>query len=69
MALPLPTDFMGEEAHAMGLFAQHQTKMMIKEHDLATAAGFSRPNASRRKFMWVHMPYNNPVWVKVRQTT
>lgn len=28
-------------------------------------AGFSRPNLSRRKFMWIHLPYTNPLWVKV----
>ncbi|KAH8884663.1 hypothetical protein GQ53DRAFT_386984 [Thozetella sp. PMI_491] len=27
-------------------------------------AGFSRPNAARRKFMWIHLPFNNPLWVK-----
>ncbi|KAI0883125.1 uncharacterized protein GGS22DRAFT_36216 [Annulohypoxylon maeteangense] len=26
-------------------------------------AGFSRPVASRRKFMWIHMPFNNPHWI------
>jgi hypothetical protein len=28
-------------------------------------AGFSRPNPSKRKFMWIHLPFNNPTWVKV----
>ncbi|KAG8169743.1 hypothetical protein KVR01_000488 [Diaporthe batatas] len=27
-------------------------------------AGFSRPNADRRKFMWIHLPFTNPLWVK-----
>ncbi|KAI1099561.1 hypothetical protein F4804DRAFT_321618 [Jackrogersella minutella] len=27
-------------------------------------AGFSRPVASKRKFMWMHLPFNNPHWVK-----
>ncbi|KAI0393446.1 hypothetical protein F5Y17DRAFT_432425 [Xylariaceae sp. FL0594] len=27
-------------------------------------AGFSRPNPSKRKFMWIHLPFNNPQWVK-----
>ena len=26
---------------------------------------FARPDVSRRKFVWVHLPYNNPTWVKV----
>lgn len=30
-------------------------------------AGFSRPNADRRKFMWIHLPFTNPLWVKVSQ--
>ncbi|PSR77954.1 hypothetical protein BD289DRAFT_377235 [Coniella lustricola] len=32
------------------------------EQDLGT--GFSRPNLSQRKFMWVHVPFTNPVWVR-----
>lgn len=28
-------------------------------------AGFSRPNPDQRKFMWIHLPFTNPVWVKV----
>ncbi|KAJ4417810.1 hypothetical protein N0V82_005976 [Gnomoniopsis sp. IMI 355080] len=31
-------------------------------HDLT--AGFSRPNPKKRKFMWIHTPFTNPVWVK-----
>ncbi|KAI1435961.1 hypothetical protein GGR50DRAFT_654048 [Xylaria sp. CBS 124048] len=27
-------------------------------------AGFSRPNPMKRKFMWIHLPFNNPIWVK-----
>ncbi|KAI1773011.1 hypothetical protein F4818DRAFT_424610 [Hypoxylon cercidicola] len=27
-------------------------------------AGFSRPDPSKRKFMWIHLPFNNPHWVK-----
>ena len=30
-------------------------------------AGFSRPNADRRKFMWIHLPFTNPLWVKASQ--
>lgn len=32
---------------------------------LQDMAGFSRPNPSLRKFMWMHLPFNNPLWVKV----
>lgn len=28
-------------------------------------AGFSRPDPQRRKFMWIHLPFTNPLWVKV----
>ncbi|KAK0628987.1 hypothetical protein B0T17DRAFT_524303 [Bombardia bombarda] len=31
-------------------------------HDLT--AGFSRPDSSLKKFMWIHLPFTNPVWVK-----
>ncbi|KAI1340770.1 hypothetical protein F5Y15DRAFT_32202 [Xylariaceae sp. FL0016] len=27
-------------------------------------AGFSRPDPTKRKFMWIHTPFNNPHWVK-----
>ncbi|KAI1505797.1 hypothetical protein F5X99DRAFT_217790 [Biscogniauxia marginata] len=27
-------------------------------------AGFSRPDPTKRKFMWIHLPFNNPRWVK-----
>ncbi|KAK4100573.1 hypothetical protein N658DRAFT_99039 [Parathielavia hyrcaniae] len=62
-AMPLSSDFTGEEAHTIALLAHHH-KMMMKEHDLAATAGFSRPNPSQRKFVWVHVPFNNPVWVR-----
>lgn len=28
-------------------------------------AGFSRPDPEQRKFMWIHLPFTNPLWVKV----
>jgi hypothetical protein len=64
--VPFSSDFAGDEAHTIGLLAHQQAKILMKEHELTTTAGFSRPNPSLRKFMWVHMPFNNPVWVKVR---
>ncbi|KAL2147255.1 hypothetical protein VTI28DRAFT_10245 [Corynascus sepedonium] len=62
--LPFSNDFTGEDAHTIDLLAQQQAKLLIKEHGLTAAAGFSRPRSSLRKFMWVHTPFNNPVWVK-----
>lgn len=30
--------------------------------------GFSRPDPSLRRFMWIHLPFTNPLWVKVHLT-
>ncbi|KAF4595977.1 ankyrin repeat protein [Ophiocordyceps camponoti-floridani] len=27
-------------------------------------AGFAKPDVKARRFVWVHVPYNNPTWVK-----
>lgn len=58
--------FAGEDAHTIDLLAQQQAKLLMKQHGLTANVGFSRPTQSLRKFMWVHVPFNNPVWVKVR---
>ncbi|KAK4145257.1 uncharacterized protein C8A04DRAFT_10796 [Dichotomopilus funicola] len=57
-------EFAGEDAHTIDLLAQQQAKLLLKQHGLTANVGFSRPTQSRRKFMWVHIPFNNPVWVK-----
>lgn len=31
-------------------------------------AGFSRPDPTQRKFMWIHLPFTNPLWVKVQSS-
>lgn len=67
-ALVLGNDLASEASHTINRLAKHQARILVREHVLSAAAGFSRPNPSLRKFMWVHMPYNNPVWVKVRHT-
>ncbi|KAK4044244.1 hypothetical protein C8A01DRAFT_12348 [Parachaetomium inaequale] len=59
-ALPFTSDLAGEDTLPIDLLTQQQAKLLIKEH----GAGFSRPSSSSRKFAWVHMPFNNPVWVK-----
>jgi hypothetical protein len=64
-AVPFSSGFGGEESHTIDLLAKQQAKVLMKEHELTGIVGFSRPNPSLRKFMWVHMPFNNPVWVKV----
>jgi hypothetical protein len=67
--MPFIGGFTGDESHTIDLLAKQQAKILMKEHELTTPAGFSRPNPSLRKFMWVHLPFNNPVWVKVREFT
>ena len=64
-AVPFASDLVGEGSHHSDLLAKHQAELLIKEHELTGVAGFSRPNPSLRKFMWIHLPFNNPVWVKV----
>lgn len=64
--LPLMGDITGEGSHSIDMLAKQQAEMMVKEHELTATAGFSRPNPSLRKFMWINLPFNNPVWVKVR---
>ncbi|TGJ80423.1 hypothetical protein E0Z10_g8343 [Xylaria hypoxylon] len=41
---------------------EHVTRAAVWQ-DLT--AGFARPNPTKRKFMWIHLPFNNPYWVKV----
>lgn len=59
-----------KEAHSEGEASdtgrksrRDQVKRAVAWQDLT--AGFSRPNPSKRKFMWIHLPFNNPYWVKV----
>ncbi|KAL1837053.1 hypothetical protein VTJ49DRAFT_4322 [Mycothermus thermophilus] len=63
--VPLSGKFIGiGRSRTFDIMVKQQAKLLMKEHELTTTAGFSRPNAALRKFMWVHMPFNNPVWVK-----
>ncbi|ETS86091.1 hypothetical protein PFICI_04116 [Pestalotiopsis fici W106-1] len=41
---------------------KHRSSRASALEDLT--AGFSRPDPSKRKFMWIHLPYTNPQWVK-----
>lgn len=66
-ALALSGDRARVASHSIDLIAKQQARLLIREHELGVTAGFSRPNPSLRKFMWIHMPFNNPVWVKVRK--
>jgi hypothetical protein len=66
LTLPFSGDFTGEDAHNIDLLAQQQAKSLMKHHhNLTATAGFPRPSPSLKKFVWIHMPFNNPVWVKV----
>lgn len=64
-AIPFASDYIGEGSHTVDLLAKQQAEILIKEHEFTGVVGFSRPNPSLRKFMWIHLPFNNPVWVKV----
>lgn len=57
-------DFAGDGPLTVDLLARQQAEIMLKEHELGASAGFSRPNPQLKKFTWIHMPFNNPVWVK-----
>ena len=34
----------------------------------AVQVAFAKPDVKARKFTWIHLPFNNPTWVKVRYT-
>ncbi|KAK4190766.1 hypothetical protein QBC35DRAFT_488885 [Podospora australis] len=57
-------DFAGDGPLTVDMLQKQQAEIMLKEHELTATAGFSRPNPSLRKFTWIHLPFNNPVWVK-----
>lgn len=61
-AVTLGKEYAGDGPLTEDMLAKQQSEIdyMLKEH----AAGFSRPNPALRKFTWIHMPFNNPVWVK-----
>jgi hypothetical protein len=63
-ALPLPEAVVAIRKVAEE--ANRKTSETVAVDDVPVA--FSRPDASKRKFVWVHLPYNNPTWVKVRTT-
>ncbi|KAK4198593.1 hypothetical protein QBC40DRAFT_90669 [Triangularia verruculosa] len=53
----------GDGPLTVGLLAKQQAEIMLKEHELAASAGFTRPKPDLRKFTWIHTPFNNPSWV------
>ncbi|KAH8664544.1 hypothetical protein BX600DRAFT_512565 [Xylariales sp. PMI_506] len=53
-----------DQDHIATTSSRHKS---MEKHDAAIqdlTAGFSRPEPSKRKFMWIHLPFNNPHWVK-----
>lgn len=64
-ALPFNSDF-GIEHHITDLSPKQRADFLINEHELRGTVGFSRPDPRLRKFTWIHLPFNNPVWVRVR---
>ncbi|KAK4164520.1 hypothetical protein QBC43DRAFT_344393 [Cladorrhinum sp. PSN259] len=58
--LVLGREYAGDPLTEDMLAKQQAEIYYMKEH----AAGFSRPDPALRKFTWVHMSFNNPVWVK-----
>jgi len=43
--------------------------LQTKESFHSLTAGFNRPDPTERKFLWVHTPFTNPIWVKVINVT
>jgi hypothetical protein len=62
--VPLTGKFMPGRSRTFDVMIKQHAKLFMREQELSTTAGFSRPNADLRKFMWIHMAFNNPVWVK-----
>lgn len=42
------------------------SETVVLEEDVPVA--FMKPKMSTRRFVWMHVPFNNPTWVKVRDT-
>ncbi|KAK8066166.1 hypothetical protein PG997_012913 [Apiospora hydei] len=51
-----------QDLAARGSDDEHKLNHASALDDLT--AGFSRPDPNKRKFMWIHLPFNNPYWVK-----
>ncbi|KAK1985866.1 hypothetical protein LZ30DRAFT_707297 [Colletotrichum cereale] len=60
-----------ETSAEMGVGKSHSEPLSRRQDRLSRgsalddlAAGFSRPDPTSRKFMWIHTPFTNPSWVK-----
>lgn len=64
----------GHEHHSEQVLERLGFEVRLKDHGegmggvsgmMDFTAGFSRPEPDQRKFMWIHLPFNNPLWVRV----
>ena len=58
----LPAGVAAIRAAARQAGIESSEEVIVEEVPVA----FAKPDASARKFMWIHLPFNNPTWVKVR---
>lgn len=57
---------LGQDRTGLGIHRTSRTGWLSKAMAMQDlTAGFSRPNTDRRKFMWIHLPFTNPLWVEV----
>lgn len=61
-ALPEPVVAFRKNA-AQGNIRRDSQAVIVDE---IVPAAFTKPDPSSRKFVWVHLPFNNPTWAKVR---
>lgn len=48
-------------------YKHHKEAINSRPEIMDFTAGFSRPDPDQRKFMWIHLPFTNPLWVRVRR--
>lgn len=56
------------EKQRTGLVSGSRSRAERRSESMAIqdlSAGFSRPISDQRKFMWIHLPFTNPLWVEV----
>lgn len=63
--LSLEKEHVGLGIGSMNRPSRRRESALVRE----LGAGFSRPKSDRRKFMWIHLPFTNPLWVEVNYAT
>ena len=61
---PRPMGTVNEECHS-DPETRSQSELAETSSLQDFSAGFSRPNPLLRRLMWIHVPFTNPLWVKV----